>query len=452
VVVVGGDAAGMSAASQALRTAGPRDLDIVAFERGPRTSYAACGLPYLVAGEVDSPARLIARTPEQFAEQGIRVHTQHEVVEIDLDGRTVTVRDLFAGDVDQVGWDELVLATGAVGVTPPLDGMDAEGVTQLRTVDDGVALDRRIGEGARRAVVVGAGYIGLEVAEALIGRGMQVSVLELAATPMAGSLDPDMGTVLAEAIRAAGVDLHLGEAVTGFGADQGRLRSVHSAGRELPAEIAVVALGVRPNTKLAADAGIPIGAAGGIVVDDRLHTPVEGVWAAGDCVESFHRVLSEPVVIALGTHANRQGRVLGTNLGGGSARFPGVIGTAITRFVDLEVGRCGLTSEQAQQAGIDADAIVSDSRTRAGYYPGSAPITTRLVYRRTDGVLIGAQVLGGPGAGKRIDTLATAIWVEMTVEELADVDLAYAPPFSPVFDPVSLAAGRAAVQRASRTP
>lgn len=451
VVVIGGDAAGMSAASQAMRTAGPRTLDVVAFERGPRTSYAACGLPYLVSGEVESPARLIARTPERFARDGITVHTQHEVVEVDLDGRTVTVRDLFAGDVAQVGWDELIVATGAVGVMPSLEGMTSDGVMQLRTIDDGVALDRRIRDGAGRAVVVGAGYIGLEVAEALRARGVQVAMLELAETPMAGSLDPDMGAIVAEAIREAGVDLHLAEGVTGFGADEGKLRTVHSAEHELPADVAVVALGVRPNTTLAADAGIPTGATGGIVVDDRLHTPIDGVWSAGDCVESFHRVLCAPTFIALGTHANRQGRVLGTNLGGGTARFPGVIGTAITRFVELEIGRSGLTSEQARQAGIDAEAFVSTSRTRAGYYPGSAPVTTRLVYRRADGVLLGAQVVGGPGAGKRIDTLATAIWVEMTVEELADVDLSYAPPFSPVFDPVSLAAGRAATQRTNAT-
>jgi NADPH-dependent 2,4-dienoyl-CoA reductase/sulfur reductase-like enzyme len=438
----------MTAASQALRTAGRDHLDIVAFERGPRTSYAACGLPYLVGGQVESPARLIARTPEQFAEQGIVVHTQQEVVEIDLAGRTVTVRDLFAGDVDRVEWDELVVATGANGVVPPLDGVDARGVMQLRTVDDAVELDRRISQGARRAVVVGAGYIGLEVAEALVSRGLHVAVLEIADAPMAGSLDQDMGDLVAEAIRSAGVQLHLGEGATGFTTREGALRSVRSPAGELTADVAVLALGVRPNAQLAAAAGIPLGSLGGIVVDDRMHTPVDGVWAAGDCVESVHRVTSEPAVIALGTHANRQGRVLGTNLGGGTATFPGVIGTAITRFGELEIGRSGLTIEQATRAGIEADEVVSVSRTRAGYYPGGATVTTKLVYRRSDGTMVGAQVVGGGGAGKRIDTLATAIWAGLTVDELADVDLSYAPPFSPVFDPVSLAAGQAARQRA----
>jgi NADPH-dependent 2,4-dienoyl-CoA reductase/sulfur reductase-like enzyme len=449
VVVIGGDAAGMSAASQAIRTAGRDQLDIVAFERGPRTSYAACGLPYLVGGQVESPARLIARTPEQFAERGIVVHTRHEVLEIDIADRNLTVRDLFAGDVDRVAWDELVVATGATGVVPPLlDGVDTEGVMQLRTVDDAVELGRRIELGARHAVVVGAGYIGLEVAEALVARGLRVAMLEIAGAPMAGSLDRDMGDLVAEAIRSAGVELHLGQGATGFTADGGELRSVRSPGGDLDADLAVLALGVRPNAQLAAAAGIPLGSLGGIVVDDRMHTPIDGVWAAGDCVESVHRVTSEPAVVALGTHANRQGRVLGTNLGGGSAAFPGVIGTAITRFADLEIARSGLTVEQAGRAGLEVEAVVSVSRTRAGYYPGGASVTTKLVYRRSDGVLVGAQVVGGGGAGKRIDTLATAIWAQLTVDELADVDLSYAPPFSPVFDPVSLAAGQAAHQRA----
>lgn len=449
-MVVGGDAAGMTAASQANRTAPKGALQITAFERGPRTSYAACGLPYLVEGLVGSPDRLVARTPEQFAESGIEVHVEHEVVSVDARRRTVEVLDGRSGGTLSRDWDELVIATGATGVVPPLPGVESEGVTQLRTIDDAMALGARIEEGATRAVVVGAGYIGLEVAEALLGRGLEVTVLELADVPMATVLDPDMGELVASGLRGAGVDLRLGCGVEGFESAAGRLEAVVSAEGAVPADLAVLGLGVRPNTTLAVASGIPVGSSGGIVVDDRMRTPRDGVWAAGDCVESLHRLTGRPVVVALGTHANRQGRVLGTNLGGGDARFPGVIGTAITKFLDLEVARTGLTEAQALAEGEPASAGVTTSRTTAGYYPGGEEITVKLVFRETDGVLLGAQVVGGRGSGKRIDTLATAVWCAMTVEELSAVDLSYAPPFSPVFDPVSLAAGRAAADRARR--
>jgi len=444
MLVVGGDAAGMSSASQARRAAGPDELEIVAFERGPRTSYAACGLPYFVEGLIESPGRLIARTPEQFESNDILVHVRHEVTAIDTAAGTLTVRDLDSGAERTEAWDELVVGTGAVGIRPPLEGIDASGVMQLRVVEDAVEIDRRIRGGLRRAVVVGAGYIGLEVAEALARRGVEVTVLEMADAPMAGTLDPDMAALVTEAVHVAGVDLRLGEAVQGFEVSHGRLTGVAGPSGVLPTELAVLGLGARPNTELAAAAGLPIGPAHGIVVDSRMHTPTDGVWAAGDCVESRHRLTGEPVVVALGTHANKQGRVLGTNVAGGDARFPGVIGTAITRFCETEIGRTGLTEAQAAAAGIEVLATTSKSRTRAHYYPGGTPVTTKLLTRRADGVLLGAQVVGGPGAGKRIDVLATAIWVGMTAEDLSMSDLSYAPPFSPVWDPVALAAGVAA--------
>lgn len=443
--MVGGDAAGMSAASQARRMLAREEAEIVGFERGPRTSYAACGLPYLVSGAVESADRLVMRSPEQHAERGIEVHVCHEVTAIDTSARTLDVRDLTDGTTRTEAWDELVLGTGAVGVRPPLPGIDAAGVMQLRTIDDAVDLDRRIAEGARRAVVVGAGYIGLEVVEALAMRGLEVTVLEMADAPMAGTLDPDMAALVTDAVRGAGVDLRLGEAVRGFDADaDGRLRAVESDAGSIPADVAVLGLGVRANTELCGPAGIPVGEAGGIVVDDRMHTPVDGVWAAGDCVESTHRITGRPAVVALGTHANKQGRVLGTNLGGGDARFPGVIGTAITRFCEVEVGRTGITEAQAAGAGIDVVASTTRSSTKAGYYPGAGRITVKLLTRVDDGALVGAQVVGGECAGKRIDSLAVAVWAGMHVADLAYADLSYAPPFSPVWDPVVRAASDAA--------
>ncbi len=444
LVIIGADAVGMTAASQARRMCAPEDLDIVGFERGSWTSYSACGLPYLLGGLVERPDQLVARTPEDFARLSINVHMHHEVTAMSTDDRTVTVLDRDGGVERTESWDELVIATGARGIKPPLDGIDSEGVHQLRTLDDAAAIEHRIAAGARDAVVVGAGYIGLEVAEALVERGLKVTVMEMADSPMAATLDPNMAELVSDAVRAAGVDLRLGSAVTEFEHCGGSLSGVVAGGTSVRADLAVVGLGVRPNSELAANAGIKIGPTGGIRTDDRMHTSATGVWAGGDCVEVTNRITGAPMHVALGTHANKHGRIIGTNIGGGAATFPGVIGTAITKFGDLEIARTGLTTREAESAGMDVSVSVARSDTRARYYPGASGVTVKTLVRRTDGVLVGAQVVGGSGAGKRIDALAVAIWAGMTVDDLAMADLSYAPPVSPVWDPVVFAAGIAA--------
>ncbi len=443
LVVIGGDAGGMSASAQARRLRPRDELEIVVFERGAFTSFAACGLPYLVGGEVAGPDELVARSPEEFRRSGVDVRTDHEVVSIDTDARTVEVRGPGSGGTTVEPYDELLIATGAVPVRPPFPGIDARGVFDLRTIPDGVAVDAAVRD-ARRAVVVGAGYIGLEVAEAFRLRGLQVTVIELADQPMV-TLDPDMAAAVTEALDRLGVELRLGEGVQSFEVgDDGSVRGVVTSAGTVPADIVVVGLGARPNSSLAAAAGVPIGPSGGIVVDRRMRSRVDHVWAAGDCVESFHRVSRQPVNIALGTHANKQGRAAGTNLGGGYASFGGVLGTAITRVGDLEVARTGLNEREAAAAGFEFVTATNTAPSRAHYYPDGSDVTVKLVAERRTGRLLGGQIVGGAGAGKRIDVVATALWNDMTVEELGGIDLAYAPPFSPVWDPVLLAAGRAA--------
>ncbi len=446
LVIIGGDAAGMSAASQARRMKSADELAIVAFERSSRTSYAACGLPYLVGGFVKSADSLVARTPEQHRAKGIDVRTRHEVIAIDAKASTVSVRDLDTGRESALHYDELLIGTGAAGISPPWPGIDAQGVLQLRTLDDAAEVERLLGAGARRAVVVGAGYIGLEVAEGLLERGLDVTVVERLDAPMAAVLDAEMAAGVADAMRAAGIDLRLGTAVTGFTAVGGRVTAVETEAGPVPADLVVIGLGVRPNADLARAAGIGVGDAGGIIVDDHLRTDTPHVWAAGDCVESRHRVTGRPVVVALGTHANKQGRVAGTNIAGGDAAFGGVLGTAITRFQGVEIARTGLTEREAAAAGFDAIGVVTEASSRAHYYPGAQPMNIKIVAERGSGRLLGAQIVGGAGAGKRIDVLATALWNEMTVAEVAGMDLSYAPPFSPVWDPVLLAAGKAATR------
>ncbi len=442
-VVIGGDAAGMSAAAQATRGAEP--VEVVVFERSQYTSYAACGLPYFVGGLVERSEQLVARSPEQHRANGIDVRTCHEVIAIDTEAGRVAVRRLADGAVVDEPYDDLLIATGATPVRPPLPGIDATGISGIQTIPDALALDEIIRvRRPRHAVVVGAGYIGLEMVEAFLLRGLAVTVVEKLPQPMS-TLDPDMAAKVADSIRAQGADLRLGTGVEGFEVgDDGWVRAVATDAGPVPAEIVVMGLGVRANSRLASDAGIAVGPSGAIATDARMATSADHVWAAGDCAESFHRVSRRPVSIALGTHANKQGRVVGLNVTGTHARFPGVIGTAITKVGPLEIGRTGLSEREAAAAGFDAVGAVIEGTSRAHYYPDASAMTVKLIAERGTGRLLGAQIVGGAEAGKRIDALAVAVWSEMTVDDLAQLDLAYAPPFSPVWDPTLIAARKTA--------
>ena len=446
VVVIGGDAAGMSAAAQASR--GVEPVELVVFEKGQYTSYAACGLPYFVGGLVADSQHLVARSPEQHRANGIDVRTGHEVMSIDTERREVEVRNLADGATSREPFDQLVIATGASPIRPPFPNIDAPGVFGMQTIPDAVSLDEAIrARSPQRAVVVGGGYIGLEMVEALLLRGLEVTLVEKLAQPMA-TIDPDMGARVAAGLERLGVSLRLGVGVEGFElAADGWVRAVATDAGEVPADLVVMGLGVRPNTRLAAEAGITIGASGGIATDARMATSVAGIWAAGDCAESTHRVSGKGAWVALGTHANKQGRVVGLNVSGTHARFPGVIGTAVTKVGSVEIGRTGLSTREAAAAGFDAVADVIEGSSRAHYYPDGEPMAVKVLAERVSGRMLGAQIVGGAEAAKRIDALAVAIWNEMTVDEFAQLDLGYAPPFSPVWDPTLIAARKAGEAR-----
>ena len=444
VVVVGGDAAGMSAASQAKRMKGDA-LEVIALERGSHVSYSACGIPYWIGGAVGSVDALVARTPEEHRANGIDLRMRSEATAIDLDRRVVEVRDHEDGRTYEEGFDQLVLATGARPRRPDVPGVDADGIFGVQTLDDGeLVLDALAGD-PRRAVVVGGGYIGIEMAEAMVNRGLEVTVATRSAEPMA-TLDPDMGRLVHAAMERMGIDVRTGVALESFETgEDGAVRAVHTSAGKLPADLVVLGTGVGPETSLAAAAGLPLGRWGGLVTDLQMRVfDADGVWAAGDCVESIDRVSGNRVHVALGTHANKQGRVLGTNLGGGYATFPGVVGTAMSKVCDLEIARTGLLEADCDAVGYQRLTVTVESTTRAGYFPGAAEITVKLVVERRTGRLLGGQIVGKEDAAKRIDTLAVALWNGMTVEEISALDLGYAPPFSPVWDPVLIAARKAA--------
>ena len=446
LIVIGGDAAGMSAASQARRRRGSDDLEIVVFERGHFTSYSACGIPYWISGQVDGPEQLIAREPVTFrTEFAMDVRMRHEVTAIDMERREVVARDLEDGGEVREHFDELMYAAGATPAQPPWARTDAGGVFGVQTLDDGAALRDWLDAEPqpRRAVVIGGGYIGVEMAEALIQRGLSVTLVEASDQPMS-TVDSDMAELVVDAMRGLGVTIRAGLPVTGLEQRDGRVSAVVTAEGPIPADVVVLGLGVRPNVALAEAAGLPIGPTGGIRVDRRMRVPgFPGVWAAGDCVETLHRVSGMPVHIPLGTHANKQGRVAGINIGGGYATFAGVIGTAVTKVCELEVGRTGLRERDASEAGFDFISVIAESTSRAGYYPGARPMTVKLIAERPSGRLLGAQIVGWSEAAKRIDTLAVALWNGMTVDDMTALDLGYAPPYAPVWDPVLIAARKA---------
>jgi NADPH-dependent 2,4-dienoyl-CoA reductase/sulfur reductase-like enzyme len=441
LAIIGGDAAGMSAASAARR----RDpsLEVVAFERGPYTSYSACGIPYYVGGLVEDARRLISRSPEEHRANGIDVHTRCEIVALDLAARTLTARD--ADGERQEPFDQLVVATGAEPLLPPIPG--AEAIEPARTVDAGERLRAALERGGRCAVVIGAGYIGLEMAEALVGRGLSVTMIERAPQVMS-TLDADMAAHVQEAAEGHGIRVVLESDVEEIVTDSGGAPvEVRASAGTYPADHVVIGTGARPAVALAAEAGLQVGDSGALRVDDHQRCPGhDGVFAAGDCAESHHRVLDRQVNIQLGTHANKQGRIAGTNATGGDERFPGVIGTAVSKICRYEVGRTGIGEREAEHAGIEVVSATIEDRTRAGYYPGAGPIWVKLVAEPGSGRLLGGQIVGVEGAAKRIDVLATAIWTGLGVHELALLDLSYAPPFSGVYDPLLIAA-RATAKR-----
>jgi NADPH-dependent 2,4-dienoyl-CoA reductase/sulfur reductase-like enzyme/rhodanese-related sulfurtransferase len=443
LVIVGGVAGGASAAARARRLS--EEAEIVVFERGPHVSFANCGLPYYVGGEIAQESDLLLQTPESLrARFNLDVRVRSEVMGIDRQAKRVRVRDLAAGTEYEQSYDALILAPGASPLKPPIPGIEREGHFTVRNVPDVEKIMVWLKSGpARRAVVVGGGYIGLEMAEQLKRRGLAVSVVEALPQVMA-PLDPEMAAWLHQELAANDVKLLLNDAVAAFEPPQTSEEArasvvVLKSGKRLPADLVVLGLGVRPETGLAKQAGLDLGLLGGIRVNAQLQTSDPCIWAVGDAVEVRDAVTQLPSLIPLAGPANRQGRIAADNIFGRKAHYEATYGTAILRLFKLAAGCTGANEKSLRKAGIPYQAVHLHPGSHAGYYPGASPIALKVLFAPGTGKLLGAQAVGSDGVDKRIDVLATALKAGMTVHDLAELELAYAPPFGSAKDPVNLA-------------
>ena len=463
-VVVGGDAAGLSAASKCLRTDPERD--VIVFEKGSWVSYAHCGTPYFVKGEIQHLTDLLSLSPEDAADRGIDLRRGHEVVAVDTDARTVTVA--HDGATTKHPYGDLLVATGARAVSAPIEGSSLDGVFSLHGLDHaaairsyltppaefdvadlggGDAVDERVAERyggmepPETVAIVGAGYVGVEMAEAFSAWDLDVHLFQRSDRPVPG-FGEAVGDAVIGHLRESGVTLHLGEEVTRLdGADGHVARVVCAGGTELSVDAALVGIGIRPNTGLLAGTPVELGESGAVATDEHGRTSVSDVYAAGDVAEMPHTVTGDATWNPLGLPANRAGRAIGSTVGGDPTPVGQVSGTAMVKVFDLECGRSGiLDHERARKAGFDPVSETITAGSRSGYYPGAADTTVTLTADRDTGRLLGGSIVGTDRAAIRIDTVATALGGGMTVAELERQDLGYAPPFSPVWDPVLVAA------------
>lgn len=438
ILVIGGVAGGASAAARARRT--DEQAEIVLFEKGPYISFANCGLPYYVGGEIGDRSALLLQTPETFrARFAVDVRVFHEVVAIDRDQKRVRVRNLQTGEEYAEGYTSLILAPGSTPIRPPLPGIDLPNVYMVRTVPDSDAIRQVLDQQqASRAVVVGAGFIGLEMVENLVRLGLAVTLVEKA-DQVLPPLDPEMAAFVSGALEAMGVEVITGDGIAAF-EGEGRAHAVRlESGRVLEGDLFILGLGVRPDTRLARAAGLAIGPSGGIQVDERMETSDPAIFAAGDAVETVHLVTGKPGLIPLAGPANKQGRVAGANAAGDDLTFPGAIGTAIVRVGSSVAAATGLSEKAARREGLDVYVSYTLSGDHADYYPGVEEMLIKLVVEQGSGRLLGAQVVGGNGVDKRADVFATAILGRVRVDDLANLDLAYAPPFGSAKDPAIVA-------------
>lgn len=439
LVIIGGDAAGMSAASK-VRRENP-NYEITVFEKSGFTSYSACGIPYFISGKVGTYEELIVRSPEEFIQKyKIDVRLFHEVIEVDTKNNQVLVRNLNDKTQFWENYGQLLIATGGKSFCPEVKNREADGIFGIQSLKGGIKLDHFIKKNKpKTAVIVGGGYIGLEMAEALIIKGLKVTLINRTAEIM-NTLDPDMGRIINNAMTNLGVKVYVNEELRHFEASENKVTAVVTDKKTIRTDMVILGMGTSPNTAFLKGSKINLTDKGAIKVNRRQRTNIKNIWAAGDCAVTYNLVSRQSFYIALGTVANKTGLVAGSNIVGKEARFPGVVATAVCKICVYEVARTGLLEKELGNLGIDYVKAVIKTKSRAHYYPNAKDIYVKLLAEKGTGKLLGGQIIGEEGAAKRIDVLATALTNKLTLQNIIDLDLSYAPPFSPVWDPVQTAA------------
>lgn len=436
IVIIGAHAAGVDAASAARKTDRTAEITLITEEK--HAGYSRCGLPFVIGGQIPSFNDLIVFPPSYYQMMKLTLKTETKVTKIDTGKKIVETVDK-TGKTEELAYDSLIIAAGASAFTPPIKGREKQGILPLRTLEDGEKIDQAVKNGAKTAVIMGAGLIGLETAIALQERGLKVTVVEMLPQVLPAMLDADMAKLVQEMLQQKGINILVGKAVEEFlGTD--KVTGIVAGGEQINADLFVSAFGVRANTQLAVDAGVALGETRTIKTNARMETNIKDVYAVGDCAESTHIVTQKPTVQQLGTVAVRQGKVAGINAAGGYALFTGVLGSAVTQLYDTQVGVTGLTEAAAQRARIETVTGTITSKTKADYYPGAKPIKVKLVVEKESQRIIGAQIMGGEEVTQRINAVSFAIQKQMTVRELAKADTAYAPPLCETWEPLVLAA------------
>jgi NADH oxidase (H2O2-forming) len=436
IIIIGANASGAEAASAARKK--DRTAEITLINQEKHAGYSRCGLPFVLGGQIPSFKDLTVYPPAYFQMLKLNLKNEMKVAAVNIKDKTVTVVDK-AGVTETLQYDSLVIATGADAFMPPIKGREKQGILSLRTLEDGEKIDQAIKDGAKSAVIMGAGLIGLEAGVALMERGLKVTVVEMLPQILPQMLDADMAKHVQETLQEKGMRILTAKAVEEFLGDE-KVTAIMAGGERIEADLFISAFGVRANTKLAADAGIPLGETRAIKTNSRMETEVKDVYAIGDCAEAPNIITHRPTCAQLGTIAVRQGKVAGTNAAGDYAQFSGVLASAVTRLFDTEAGVTGLTETAAQRARIEVVTGTISSKTKADYYPGARPIRVKLVVEKESQRIVGAQIIGGEEVTQRINAISFAIQKQMTVRELTKADTAYAPPLNETWEPMVLAA------------
>ena len=437
VIIVGGVAAGMSAAAKLKRA--NKEAQITVYEKSRHVSFGACGLPYFVGNFFEDSQKMIARTVEQFNASGITVNIEHEVLNVDTDNKCITVKNLLTGETFTDTYDKLMIATGASAIIPPINNVDLKHVYTLKSMEDGEALKHAMqNEALKRVAIVGAGFIGLEVVEAAKQYGKEVHVFQLNDRVLVDTFDKEITDLLEEELRAHDVHLHLSQTVTELVGDEA-VTQIKTNDETFDVDIVVLTAGVRPNTSFLKDTKIEMLRNGALVIDHEGRTSIEDIYAAGDCASINHILKPEPAYIPLATVANKMGRIIGENLAGAHHTFNGSLASACLKVMNLEAGRTGLSEQEAINLGINYKTVFITDMNQTSYYPGQSKINVKLIYNADTKVILGGQIVGRKDAVQRVNVLATAIFAGLTTDQLAMLDLCYAPPFARTWDVLNIA-------------